>query len=139
MVMGINVRTAPGDCLRAVTGDRYTNAANAKSRFGRIWHDGQTEICGFTTITPPNGPSCSEDINVNADTAHSILAPTSNHTGGVNAVLCDGSVRFITNSVDTGTLATAGAWSGIPQGPSPFGVWGAMGSRGGGEAAPLND
>ncbi len=82
MVMGINVRTAPGDCVRSVTGDRYTNAANAKSRFGRIGMMARQRFCGFTTITPHKRSVLSEDINVKADTAHSILAPTSNHTGG---------------------------------------------------------
>ncbi len=41
----------------------------------------------------------------------------STHNGGVNACLCDGSVRFITNFIDLGTDA------GAPSQPTNLGVW----------------
>jgi hypothetical protein len=43
--------------------------------------------------------------------------------------MADGSVRFINESIDTGNLAAPE----VTQGPSPYGVWGAMGSKDGGE------
>ena len=57
----------------------------------------------------------------------------SNHSGGVNCALMDGSVRFVSDNVDCGD---AGA-SQVYNGKSPYGVWGAMGSRNGGESTSL--
>lgn len=46
-------------------------------------------------------------------------------------VLADGSVRFITESIDTGNLAASDVRN--RGGNSPYGVWGALGSISGGE------
>ncbi|MDR0522798.1 MAG: DUF1559 domain-containing protein, partial [Planctomycetaceae bacterium] len=59
------------------------------------------------------------------------VSATSNHTAGVNAGLGDGSVRFISDAVDTGTLDAGITFF---NGPSNYGVWGALGSINGGES-----
>ncbi|MDR2439618.1 MAG: DUF1559 domain-containing protein, partial [Planctomycetaceae bacterium] len=64
---------------------------------------------------------------------------SSYHPGGVNAVLGDGSVRFVSETIDMGTgIGFPDAATAVPvgevSGESPFGVWGAMGSRNGSEA-----
>ena len=65
---------------------------------------------------PPNAPSCS----VYAEDWNSVMwAATSYHPGGVNAVFLDGSVRFISETIDTGNLALPP----VSSGPSPYGVW----------------
>jgi prepilin-type N-terminal cleavage/methylation domain-containing protein/prepilin-type processing-associated H-X9-DG protein len=127
------ITTNPGACLAAVaavsSGMRYTNASAVKGRFSSLWADGQAENVGFSAVLAPNKPSCTNDGNGNADATSPLLTATSYHTGGVHALLCDGSVRFISDNIDTGNLgvaATAG-------GKSPFGVWGALGTRAGGE------
>ena len=75
---------------------------------------------------PPNAPSCS----IYAEDWNSVMwAATSYHPGGVNAVFLDGSVRFISDTIDTGNLALPP----VASGPSPYGVWGALGSKNGGE------
>ena len=81
---------------------------------------------GFHTVLPPNAPSC---------WAHptgywaAIFTPNSYHTGGVVASHLDGSVRFVSQSIDCGNLTATQPASG----PSPYGVWGALGTHQGGE------
>jgi len=65
-----------------------------------------------------------------------MYSPSSNHTGGVNALRMDGSVSLVSDTVDCGRYAEA-----VPQktnGASPFGVWGAMGSPAGGESRTID-
>ena len=66
-----------------------------------------------------------------------VLPPTSGHIGGVNVAFSDGSCRFITNTIDTGNTSTAKSYNST--GVSPYGVWGALGTKNGGEqVAPLD-
>jgi hypothetical protein len=51
----------------------------------------------------------------------------------VNTAFCDGSTRFIANSIDTGNTATVQSGGatigGSSRTPSPYGVWGALGTK----------
>lgn len=101
-------------------------------RHGESWASGFTMNSGFTCILPPNAPSCAND---RGEWQEGIYSANSYHTGGVNAVMVDGSVHFITENIDTGNLSLP-----VPTtGPSPYGVWGALGSSNGGETASLPD
>jgi prepilin-type processing-associated H-X9-DG protein len=63
---------------------------------------------------------------------------TSFHSGGVNVCLGDGSVRFVSETIDAGDLGTTSAPTHpVDSGESPFGVWGAYGSVNGGESKSL--
>ncbi len=96
---------------------------------GRAW-DGRPYFVGFATMTPPNGPSCHwGEIDGNEHMG----AMSSHHTGGGQVAMGDGSVRFISDSIDTGLLAVDDVES--PSGMSAYGVWGALGSKAGGEPA----
>jgi hypothetical protein len=85
---------------------------------------------------PPNAPGA-----YMADATWNVLLPPSSyHTGGVNVGLLDASVQFVSETVDSGTAECFPAsqlTNGAPTGQSPFGVWGAYGSRDGGEAKSL--
>lgn len=135
--MARNVGTAvvhdnPSGCLNTVDGSYYVAGTSVKGRTGTAMWDGQAERVGFTTIIPPNGPSCAHNDNGNADADHSIITPTSFHTGGVQVLMADGAVRFISENIDSGDLTVAAPGNNT-KGTSPYGVWGALGTIAGGE------
>ncbi|MCL4190890.1 MAG: DUF1559 domain-containing protein [Thermoguttaceae bacterium] len=129
------ITTTPNACLLQTDGKYFTTGTQVKGRFGTLWTDGQAERVAFNTVIAPNGPACVYDGNVNADSTGAVLPPASRHPGGVNVLLCDGSVRFISNTIDTGNLGAAP----VASGRSPYGVWGALGTKSGGESIQLAD
>ncbi len=91
---------------------------------GRPWNS-------FHTVLPPNAPSCQATVN---GYWGAIYPPNSYHSGGVNVGMADGSVRFVSDTIDTGNLS---ATSTQCTGKSPYGVWGAMGTPQGGETVSM--
>jgi prepilin-type N-terminal cleavage/methylation domain-containing protein/prepilin-type processing-associated H-X9-DG protein len=120
-------------------GGQYQNCTPTDSHRhrGMGWAAGYFLHTGFNTVLPPNGPMCSE---AKGEWGSGLFPPQSYHPGGVNAALADGSVRFISETIDTGNLAApeSATW-GNPNRPSrsPYGVWGALGSMDGGD--PIGD
>ena len=105
----------PAECSATVAGLDYNNLGSILGN-GRFWAQG-TGLAGDTvlTILPPNGPSCGHFPSV-----------SSRHVGGAHVVMCDSSVRFMSNDVDTGDQSQPPPTRNDE--PSPYGVWGAMGT-----------
>lgn len=120
----------PAACAAEADGAFFANPGSVKGRTGWKWTDGRIEKVGFTTILPPNAASCAEGSDTNGDASTTILPPTSNHPGGAMGLFADGSVSFINETIDTGNISAAT----VTSGQSPYGVWGAMGSKSGGES-----
>ncbi len=119
--------TNPSICL-ALRGDggRYRPSTITRPWIGIWWHTGAPVMTGLTTVLPPNSPSClfgSDYLGAG------IISPSSYHPGGVNALKVDGSVEFVSETIDSGQPGLPEAVSG----PSPYGAWGALGSKSGGE------
>ncbi|MDR1484623.1 MAG: DUF1559 domain-containing protein [Planctomycetaceae bacterium] len=87
----------------------------------------------FNTAIPPNGPSC---LKRNNEAELGFYTATSHHPGGVNCGFVDGSVHFVSDSVDTNGAPNITAGIHL-QGESVFGVWGALGTPWAGETKPL--
>ncbi len=98
---------------------------------GYRWADGAPYYSGFTTILAPNRELCFGG----GDASTGYLPPSSRHQGGCHILMADGAVKFVTDSIESGNqfsptvhfnLATA-----LPPGSqSPYGLWGAIGTRG---------
>ncbi len=116
----------PLACRAYLTGNNYTSGTLiAQYRcHGQRWQDGRPGYCAITTVLPPNSATCSSQGGGGLYTA------SSRHPGGVLSMFADGSVRFVPETIDTGDLSVSPTTSA----GSPFGVWGAIGSKSGGEA-----
>ncbi len=107
---------------------------------GAAYARGHALYIGVNTILPPNGPSCSGAFSSGSsaigDTNDVIATVTSYHKGGAHVLMTDGAVRFITENVDAGNKnwnRSPADWCGTQGDESPYGVWGAMGTRNGSE------
>ncbi|HBE64946.1 MAG TPA: general secretion pathway protein GspG [Rhodopirellula baltica] len=100
---------------------------------GFRWADCQNAQSQIHTILPPNSPTCiPHDSN-----GPSIMTVSSRHQGGAHVLMGDGAVKFITSSIEAGNQNNPVVWRNgndanmnQPGAQSPYGLWGALGSRG---------
>ncbi len=109
---------APGMTIANALNNCLTNPGNNLQWLrGNQWANGDNNYTMFTTIVPPNSKQYSfgacKSGGGGADDAE-IANANSNHPGGVNVMMGDGSVRFMKDSV---------AWA----------VWWGLGTKAGGE------
>jgi len=107
-----------------------TNVLAANQGRGFRWASGLQPYTAMNTILPPNSETCMSL----EDTTPGVLSASSRHQGGVHVLLADGSVIFITDSIDAGNpnIGTVVSWGTGPRAPgsvSPYGLWGALGTR----------
>ncbi|HWL09389.1 MAG TPA: DUF1559 domain-containing protein [Planctomicrobium sp.] len=119
-------------CRATATGASYSSSSNLGGWVGSRWPDGGVTYAAFNTILPPNSPSCYFAGTTNRDGDDGYHSAGSAHTGGAHVLMGDGAVRFVSDNIDSGNLGASPRTADIP-GQSPFGVWGALGSKNGGE------
>lgn len=74
---------------------------------GYSWFFSQmVQSWGFSTMMTPNAPPPYECSRF---TTRGVFAARSDHPGGVNAALCDGSVRFVSDNIDDITWLALGS------------------------------
>jgi prepilin-type N-terminal cleavage/methylation domain-containing protein len=130
-----DARTTPISCMAALGANGMlvgTKPSSHEDMRGKSWAAGYMIDTGFNTILPPNAPTCSHD---RGEWSEGPFPPSSYHPGGVVATMVDGSCRFISETIETGDL-TQPEMTG-KSGPSPYGLWGAIGTRDGGETKTL--
>jgi prepilin-type N-terminal cleavage/methylation domain-containing protein len=96
---------------------------------GFRWHDMMPPYSQMTTVLSPNSQLCSDG----RDHRDVVSPPSSRHQGGVHILMGDGAVVFISDSIEAGNKygpqVSHRAGSPVPGSRSPFGLWGALGSR----------
>jgi prepilin-type N-terminal cleavage/methylation domain-containing protein/prepilin-type processing-associated H-X9-DG protein len=103
---------------------------------GFRWADFRVNYSGCHTILPPNSELCG--INNAGNTM--VGSMSSRHQGGCHVLMADGAVVFMTDSIEAGDSRSPMVWlngantgpsppSNVPGSPSPYGLWGALGSR----------
>ncbi|MDO5579791.1 MAG: DUF1559 domain-containing protein [Planctomycetia bacterium] len=112
----------------------YTTATG-DSMMGRRWGSAHPIYTMFYTVLPPNSPSCSQDTG--AGQWGMLVSASSYHSGGANVALADASVRFIPDTIEAGASNYGTTQSTSYRGLSPYGIWGALGSKDGGESKSL--
>ncbi|QEF97805.1 hypothetical protein Mal15_18500 [Stieleria maiorica] len=107
-----------------------------EERRGFKWAFGLALFSGMTTILPPNAPVCYDTSNSDIF-RWGIFSPSSRHQGGCHVLMGDGAVIFVTDSIEAGggpMVSHNGNGATLaPGSASPYGLWGALGTKGSGE------
>jgi prepilin-type processing-associated H-X9-DG protein len=117
--------TIPADCIATQTNGYYSSASNA-DRPGQFWAAGEPYYNSVAICLPPNNASCGSPGDF------AMITVSSRHPGGAHVLFADASVRFINESINTGNLSIDATITNSG-GPSPYGVWGALGTMDGEE------
>ncbi|MBB3205823.1 prepilin-type N-terminal cleavage/methylation domain-containing protein/prepilin-type processing-associated H-X9-DG protein [Rhodopirellula rubra] len=105
-------------------------AGDAEQRRGYKWALARPLYTGFLTVLPPNAELCFQDTQEGEGNA----TASSRHQGGIHVLMADGAVKFITDSIEAGNseaIQVRHDGNGFtPAGSqSPYGLWGALGTR----------
>jgi prepilin-type processing-associated H-X9-DG protein len=97
---------------------------------GYRWASHRMEMSGMHTILPPNAELCAQ----RNPGGRTVCPPSSRHQGGCHILMADGAVVFITDSIEAGNRRAPQVWlngtgAAVPGSQSPYGLWGALGTR----------
>ena len=106
-------------------------ASSSRDCRGGSWANFRASVTQVYTVLPPNKEVC---IGQWVD-GPGTCPPSSNHQGGAHVLMCDGAVIFMTDSVEAGDPRAGGVRYGqtgtrAPGSKSPYGLWGALGTKG---------
>ncbi len=107
----------------------WKDSSNLHYGDSRWWKKGHRWACSLTlytninTVRPPNSESCQA---LDSDGREGTYTAGSRHPGGCHVLMADGAVQFITESIEAGNQQTYITAPGIP---SPYGLWGSLGTR----------
>ena len=148
--IGVGTTDAAARIARGVRGlsDSPSKALQTLARAGRFksgqsvwgvgrgsrWPEGSFTLNAYTSVLPPNSTSAT----LFNDPESGCLSASSYHKNGVNVMMCDGAIWFVSDTIDVGDLnrKPVSKKNGNGGAQSPYGVWGAMGTRGGKEIIP---
>ena len=98
-------------CMGTTVGSQgkyYTSVTmNTGWQPGSRWNDGRPWYSAFTTVIPPNGPSCGVNYG-----SRGLYTASAFHPGGALHALADGSVRFVSETIDQTTYWAVGTKAG---------------------------
>ncbi|TWU58149.1 DUF1559 domain-containing protein [Rubripirellula reticaptiva] len=112
--------------------------AGADQGRGYRWAHGGTVWTSFNTILSPNRELCLGGAAGDGVNSPGVASISSYHQGGAHVLMSDGAVKFITDSIEAGDFDTpnvqlGGTGGAAPGSKSPYGLWGALGTRASGE------
>lgn len=98
---------------------------------GFRWAGASAVFSQCNTILPPNSRVCAYRHNGAYGGLYSL---SSRHQGGAHVLMSDGAVKFITDSIEAGSSLArpvhhGGTGISAPGQESPYGLWGALGTR----------
>jgi prepilin-type N-terminal cleavage/methylation domain-containing protein len=148
VVSSLSSNSVPSVCLPVNNNGILTSVAGHTQswrRPGMSAFFGRPPCIGVITMLPPNSPNCANSTD--PGTNGGIISVGSFHSGGANTSVCDGAVRFVSETVNTGETPTGTNLSTILDvssqpwlnytGPSIWGIWGAFGTTSHGESTSL--
>ncbi|QDT09664.1 hypothetical protein K239x_16120 [Planctomycetes bacterium K23_9] len=98
---------------------------------GHRWADCLPIMSTVLIVLPPNREACGR---YNALGTRLVATVSSRHQGGAHVLMGDGAVIFMTDSVEAGDSRAPMVWhngtgDNAPGAKSPYGLWGALGTR----------
>jgi len=135
MGRALSSAASPQECLPLAAGQDFLATQDVYRGQGTKWQYAYIAWGGgaFNTSLPPNSPGCGRANNIGY-----VYPASSYHPTGVYVAFADGSVKFIDEFIDAGTLTTAPPAVAATS-ASPYGVWGSLGTKAGGESLRLSE